>query len=408
MRVELTPRQSQVFTDPARFRSVIAGRRSGKTFEECVELNTHAMSAPDQLCWYVAPTYRQAKTIAWSMLKGITPRANLAKSPNETELSQEYKNGSKVQLRGADNPDSLRGPGLNFLVMDEYAFIDPRAWGEVLRPALSDTMGRALFTSTPAGFNWAYDLFMRGKSEDPSWSSHQYTTAEGGIVPLSEVEEARQVMDPRQFRQEYEASFEVLAGRVYDMFDRDLNVTDVEDLGGDLLVGMDFNINPMSCVFASRAVDECHVWGELEVMTSNTEELAAEIRHRYPDRSVVVCPDASGGSRRTSAPVGQTDYTILERRGFQIHAPAANPPVKDRINNMQAMLLNGGDKRRLLVHPSCTKLIRALDGMTYKEGTSQPDKTLGLDHITDALGYLCWSEFNVVEDRTIGVRTFRY
>jgi hypothetical protein len=137
------------------------------------------------------------------------------------------------------------------------------------------------------------------------------------------------------------------------------------------------------------------------VPSSNTEEVAAELRGRYPGRRIVVCPDPSGRARKSSAPVGQTDFTILERAGFTVRAGKNAPPVVDRINNVQAMLLAGNGRRRLLVHPKAHALVRGLDGLTYKEGTSQPDKTLGLDHITDALGYLLWQEFNVLQANTV-------
>jgi phage terminase large subunit len=169
----------------------------------------------------------------------------------------------------------------------------------------------------------------------------------------------------------------------------------VKDIGGELLVGMDFNVNPMSAVLAIRVVDECHVLDALEVPTSNTEEMAAEIRRRYPNRRVIVCPDPAGKQRHTNAPVGQTDFTILQRAKFEVRAPNAAPPVVDRINNAQAMFLADG-RRRVRIHPKARPLITGLANLTYKEGTSIQDKKSGFDHICDALGYLLWQEFNVL------------
>jgi hypothetical protein len=175
------------------------------------------------------------------------------------------------------------------------------------------------------------------------------------------------------------------------------------DTGAEILVGMDFNVNPMSAVIAVRAADNCHVLEALEVPTSNTEEMAAEIHQRYPNRRVIVCPDPSGRARKTSAPVGQTDFTILERAGFEVRAPSRAPLVPDRVNNTQAMLKSADGVRRLFVKsgPETMPLVRSLDGLTYKEGTSQPDKTLGLDHIADALDYLLWQEFNLMRNTRI-------
>lgn len=391
--------QWEVYSAPERFRVLIAGRRFGKTHLACVELLTRAAAKQNALCWYVAPTYRMAKEIAWRQLKSMVPPPWRAAS-NETDLSIALVNGSTIALKGADNPDSLRGVGLDFLVKDEFAYIYAAAWTDVLRPTLADRGGGALFISTPAGHNWAYDLYLRGLSDEPNWGAWQFTTLEGGRVPPEEVEEARRTLDHRIFRQEFEASFETLQGRVYSNFGRDLHIDpDVRDTGAEILVGMDFNVNPMSAVIAVRAADECHILDAWELPVSNTEEMAAEIRRRYPDRRVIVCPDPSGKARKTSAPVGQTDFTILQRHGFTVRAPSKAPAVVDRINNTQAMLRNAEGRERIRIHPRAQALIRAWDGLTYKEGTSQPDKTLGLDHICDAADYLLWQEFNVMEDR---------
>lgn len=396
----LSPPQWEVHESDARFRVLIAGRRMGKTHLACVELLTHAAAKQNANCWYVAPTYRMAKEIAWRQLKGMIPAGWLA-ALNETELSVRLVNGSMIGLRGADKPDSLRGVGLDFVVPDEFAWIDPAAWSDVLRPALADRGGRALFITSPAGYNWAYDLYLRGKEGDPGWRSWQFTTLDGGRVSPEELEEARRTLDPRIFRQEFEASFETLQGRVYSNFDRGVHVDpSVADTGAEILVGMDFNVNPMSAVVAVRAGGECHILDALELPVSNTEEMAGEIRRRYPSRVVVVCPDPSGKARKTSAPVGQTDFTILQRAGFKVRAPNAAPLVVDRENNTQAMLRSADGRVRIRVHPQAKSLIRAWGGLTYKEGTSQRDKTLGLDHIADAADYLLWQEFNVLENRT--------
>jgi hypothetical protein len=169
----------------------------------------------------------------------------------------------------------------------------------------------------------------------------------------------------------------------------------VVDTGGDILVGQDFNVNPMASVIAVRAVDECHVIDALEVPTSNTEQVADEIKRRYPNRRIIVCPDPAGKQRHTNAPVGQTDFTILERAGFQVRAPSQAPAVVDRVNNAQAMYQQG-ERRRVRIHPRAKALITALSNLTYKEGTSIRDKGSGFDHVCDAIDYLLWSEFNVL------------
>ena len=401
---ELMPMQSRVISDPTRYRVVISGRRAGKTYGAVLEMIRAACDKKGAVVWFIAPTLADARETAWKELLAVVPREWVT-SVNRTELSMRLVNGSEITLLSAER--SKRGRGIDFLVLDEFAFFDkgPDVWQAQMRPALSDRKGRALFISTPVGMNWAYDLYLKGLSGAPDWSSHQFTTLEGGLVESSEIEAARADMDPRLFRQEFEASFETLAGRVYSNFDRTHSVTEVTDDDGTLFVGMDFNVNPMTAVIATRAVDECHVIDALEIPTSNTDELCIELKARYPRRNIVVCPDPSGNSRKTSAPVGQTDFTILKSHGFEVRAPRRAPPIVDRINNTQAMLLSADGRRRVLIHPDTSPTLgKALDGLTYKDGTTLPNKTLGLDHITDALGYLLWQEFNVLINRRMKIQ----
>ena len=224
----------------------------------------------------------------------------------------------------------------------------------------------------------------------PSWFTDILSRYEG--TPLGEQEIHGRLLD-------------TVEGRVYSSFsaaiypDGNVDPT-VTDTGAEILVGQDFNVNPMASVVAVRVADECHVLDALEIPVSNTEEVADELRRRYPGRKIVVCPDPSGTARKTSAPVGQTDFTILRRAGFEVRAPHAAPLVVDRVNNTQAMLLQG-TRRRVRIHPRATALIRGLKNLTYKEGTSIRDKASGFDHVCDALDYLLWEEFPVVTQRRV-------
>lgn len=393
--LKLTKTQSRVFRDKSRFKVVVAGRRFGKTVLALWLLIVAAGEKPGSTCWYVAPTYRQAKQIAWKMLQGFIDHKYIT-AKNETDLSLSFLNGSAIALRGADNYDSLRGVGLDAVVLDEYADMAAEVWTEVLRPALSDKLGSALFIGTPAGFNHLYDLWLEAENK-PDWKAWQFTTADGGNVPPEELEAARLDLDERTYNQEYLASFESLTGRVYYEFDRRLNVSaDLVDTKAELLVGMDFNINPMSAVIGVKAgSDQLHIIDEITIANGNTELMCDALHQRYPDRRVQVYPDPSGRARKTSSPVGQTDFSILAAHGFRVLSPPSAPLVVDRLNEVNAMFKNARGERRLFVHPRCKTLIKCLDGLTYKEDTSQPDKTLGLDHLPDALGYLVHYEFPI-------------
>jgi Terminase large subunit, T4likevirus-type, N-terminal len=166
MNVTLKHPQYKVFTCDSRFRILVAGRRFGKTYLALIEL-VRAAWVSGRLVWYIAPTNKQAKRIAWKRLKKLTCLYWAAK-PNETDLSVELVGGGTIALRGADNYDSLRGDGLDFVVLDEYASMSPDVWTEVVRPSLSDRNGGALFTGTPHGFNHFYDLYQGVREAGPT------------------------------------------------------------------------------------------------------------------------------------------------------------------------------------------------------------------------------------------------
>ena len=218
-KIGLHPKQSEVFLDTARFRVVVAGRRWGKTALSKTEMIQRAKK-PNQKIWYIAPTYRMAKQIMWNDLKASIPRSWIVRE-HETEMSITLVNGSVIECKGADNPDTLRGVGLNFVVMDEFQDIRPDTWTTIIRPTLAKDRGEALFIGTPKAYNQLYEVYQFG--QDPqrkAWSSYQFPTITSPFIPESEIAEARRDMDPRTFRQEFEASFETMSGRVYYPFDR--------------------------------------------------------------------------------------------------------------------------------------------------------------------------------------------
>jgi hypothetical protein len=399
--MKLSSPQTTVVEDNHRFKVVIAGRRFGKTFLAIRELCYHAR-IPEQEVWYVAPTYKQAKMIVWRKLKQRLQDLRWIKKANESELSITLKNGSTISLKGADNEDSLRGIGLDYLILDEFADIKPEAFYEVLRPTLADKQGKALFIGTPKGIaNWAYDLYQMEHDSPDSWKSFQYTTIDGGNVKAEEIEAAKKDLDERQFRQEFLATFETYAGRIYYSFDRVLNTEPPKETGTiDLSViytGWDFNIDPMSVVIAVRKGDVLYVIDEIRMFSSNTQEAVEEIKQRYPKSRIWAFPDPAARQRKTSAG-GTTDLTILQNAGFVVKVPNAHTPVRDRINAVNSRLCSTSGIRNLIINPKCKYTIEGLERHTYKEGSTQPDKDSGYDHMMDALGYMVDYIFPVRRD----------
>ena len=380
----LTKPQKEVLTCEKRFRVLISGRRFGKTFLAINELAKFGRY-PNKKVWYVSPSYRQSKNICWNMLKDRIIKHKWAKKINEADLSIVLKNSTVIQLKGADNEQSLRGVGLDFIVLDEFADIKPQAWYEVLRPTLSDTGGHALFCGSPKGFNFAYDLFTR---QDPEWQSFKYTTLEGGQVSQEEIEQAKNDLDERTFQQEYLATFVNYAGIIYYNFDRNTHIIDHYERDSKVIhIGMDFNIDPMVAVVSEKVNNDLIIYDEIQIWSSNTDEMVQEIKARYKDKHIIVYPDPASRQRKTSAG-GFTDLAILKNAGFEVKTRSQHPLIRDRINAVNSKLKNANGMSSLFITKSCKNLIMSLERQIYKEGTSVPDKDSGFDHFNDALGYM--------------------
>ncbi|AGN01159.1 hypothetical protein L593_06050 [Salinarchaeum sp. Harcht-Bsk1] len=211
------PGQRAIMAHPARFRVVACGRRWGKS-EMCAHLALeHALEHPGSTVWWVAPTYDQANEFGFDKVKPLLSTTVLADDPKRTKPREfVLTNGSTVSFRSAEREDSLRGGGVDFLVIDESGSVPDRAWTDELRPALSDTEGDAVFVGTPKGRNWFHQWFQRGQSADhPEVASWQAPTIQNPHVPDEEVEAAREDMPERVFEQEYRAQFVDDTGGVF-------------------------------------------------------------------------------------------------------------------------------------------------------------------------------------------------
>ncbi len=397
--MKLSSPQKEISASEARFRVVIAGRRFGKTYLSINEIAKFAR-IPNRKILYVAPTFGQAKQIVWNDLCDRLRRVKWTERINQGELSITLKNGSVIMLRSADNYDRMRGLGVDFVIFDEFADIAHETWTEVVRPALSDRGGHAMFIGTPKGMaNWSRDLYEQGVDDDyPDWESFSYTTIQGGNVPEAEITAAKKDLDERTYRQEYEATFETYSGAIYYNFDR-LEHANSQEVILDreaLHIGGDFNVSPMSSAVGVLRKDGIHIVDEIVIYGSNTYEMAEEIKERYGKREIYFYPDASGGNNNTK---GISDHRILQNAGFIVKAPRANPPVKDRIASVNAALKSANGTIKLRINKKCKKTIEALEKQTYKEDTRQPDKTSGLDHFNDSLGYLIHTLMPIKRDR---------
>ena len=387
--MQLTDIQKEILNNDTRFVVLVAGRRFSKTFIAINSLAKHARH-PGKKCMYVAPSYRMAKQIAWEDLKKFLRERNWIKKINESNLEITLVNGSLIMLRSADNKDSIRGIGLDFVVIDEAADIPglQETWQAVIRPTLSDREGHALIIGTPKGKGFLFDLFNTAKTSK-DWISYQYTTAQGGQVSDEELAQARSDLDERTYRQEFEAGWVEFAGSIYYSFgDHNIVAKDVPiHSGGRIEVAIDFNVSPLCAVMAYKTMDNLHIFDELEIYGSNTQEMMDEIKTRYPNNTFVAYPDASGKNRHTSSK-GITDHIIIKNAGMQLKVGSVNPAIKDRIAALNSVLKV--DNCRLTIDPKCVKVINGLRKHTYKEGTRLPEKDGVSDysHFNDAIGYM--------------------
>jgi PBSX family phage terminase large subunit len=236
MVITLSDWQTKVIDDTHRFKVINCGRRAGKSFLVSIKLLDFASNNPKSIVWYISPNYKQSKSIMWTMLRDIIPQHGISKT-NETELKIELKNGSQILLKGAEDPDSLRGVRIDFCVFDEVAFIDK--WNEVwkvVRPTLIDSKASCWFISTPNGFNHFKEMYENvAKDGKPvfapsDWVSFHYTSYDNPYLDKLELENARATTDEDSFAQEYMGEFRKMVGLIYKDFNRDIHMVDIPQL----------------------------------------------------------------------------------------------------------------------------------------------------------------------------------
>lgn len=403
---ELLPWQAAVKRDRHRFEVIAAGRRSGKTVLGVDDLTTGAATVPGSVNWYVGPTYSAARDIAWDLFKRNFQdfhKYHLVNKVVESELLIRLRNGSNVQLKGGDKPDSLRGVRINRLVIDEFAVMKPEIWEEVLQPATSDTLAPVIINSTPKGYNHFYDLFKMQAQNPRDWRSWIIKTSEAGTIPMEEIERARRDMDPRVFRQEYEASFEAFGGQVFADFDLAKHVT-AEPLKfvpeAEYALGMDFGWSAPSTVLFINVLpnEQVFVFGEYGRRETPIAQIGLAIKEKVPGRlSGLIACDPAGAAK--SEALGMDPVTELRGLfGYETVKYRRNYPgiIQDGINLIRKWLRN----KKILISPACVNLIQALQMYRYPDPKNDIQSELPLkdgisDHWIDPLRYFFLNRFPV-------------
>ena len=211
--VSLHDAQMEIFKSEARFKVISAGRRFGKSRLAAWVLLIKALQSKSKDVFYVGPTFQQSKDIMWGMLKELG--RDVIKAAHENTAVLTLINDRKIYLKGSDRPDTLRGVGLEYVVLDEYASMKPEVWEMILRPTLADVKGGAMFIGTPAGKNHFYKLFMDAQGEDSDWEAFQYNSTDNPLLDPKEIQAAKSSMSTQAFRQEFEATFESFSGGIF-------------------------------------------------------------------------------------------------------------------------------------------------------------------------------------------------
>ena len=319
---------------------------------------------------------------------------------NESELTIKLPNDAEIAIKGAEQENNLRGAGIQMAVLEEYSYIKPRVWEEIIYPMLTTTNGDAFFIGTPNGYDHLYDAYLRGQGKDKDWKSWQYTTVDGGYVPEEEIKKAKSMMDERAFKTEFLASFETTGNRAAYNFDRNTHVKKASQLSRNLFWGIDFNVDYMSAVLGCEYTDgTIHYFDEIRQTNSNTEEMAKEMRKIAPNVSVF--PDAAGSARSTTS--NRSDHMILKEFSFHVVSKKANPPIIDRLNALNRMLKDANGRIRMTVDPKCTYLIKDLEQVQRSRDGKIDKSDIALTHMLDACSYYISYRHPIISRKPVSV-----
>lgn len=413
MTVKLHKGQLEVALSPHRYRVICAGRRWGKSVLSQLIVLQWATQKQGTY-WIVSPTYRQGKQIHWRGLQHIIPREWIAKK-NEVELSITLKNGSIIELKGAENPDALRGVKLRGLVIDEIASIKnwEWLWDEVLRPTLTDYEAPALFISTPKGFNHFFQLFEK-QNTNGDYKSWQFSSYDNPYMPKEEIDTAKRELGADVFAQEYMAVFTRFTGLVYKEFNPDTHVhffDHEKNEYGDYYFGLDFAVRgwTASCVVKVKTDGNIYIIDNYKRDNLTALEHGEGIKQMlelYADfEKYTGYADPSGFSKTQQGNRNGFDSTwsladeYLDQ-GFPL--VPANNEVTAGINFVRQLF----KQDRIHIHPRCTELIDEIQQYQWKDqplnqmgSHSEPEHVRKInDHVIDGLRYVLYSKLSTPQE----------
>ncbi len=403
--IPITFHKKQIEADnECRFMVLEWGRRTGKSTFTIVKTLMRAIHArKNGRYWIVAPTYKQAKNIFWRDLVGKYIPQELVKRKNESELIIELVTGDVIELKGADNEDSLRGAGISGVILDEYAFMKPMVWDRILRPMIVDSGGWAIFISTPNGFDHFHEMCIYSQEKmakgDKNWFYSHATTYDNPFIDDSELDELKATTPDDVFDQEYLAIPTKKAGLVYKEFDKETHVIKIErpDYEWAKYVSIDFGqTNPTAVLFIGvDANDNIFVYDEIYRSNMFTSELASLIKAKQGPYMITSFygDQAAAQSIRDLQEYGIHVHGVQKRAGT-----VTEDYFRSGIEKVRGYLKiqEGTGKPKIFIAAHCTNLIREFESYSWKElpegatinKPERPDKSF--DHCMDALRYFIY------------------
>lgn len=396
----------RAISEGVRFPVVPAGRRSGKTERFKRFIAKEAMRNPDERYFVAAPTYTQVKKAYWADLKLLTMSSMHERPPSESELIIYMPNGTEVHLIGLDKPQRIEGIFWSGGGIDEIADVKADAWEANIRPALDtfnptrpDYRAWCWLLGVPDGLNHYYEMAQYAQnSGDPDWKLYHWKSSE--ILPEKTIAAAKRQMSAKQYRQEYEASFEGATGRIYEDYGPENHTSRTIQPHEELLWMHDQNFTPLSSAVGVRDGEDLHLLDEIVLTSAVSKQSAIEFVERFKhhqNKRVLLFGDPAGraGEKHGHA----SDYTdiegVLRANQWEVQRrikPAA-PAIKDRQNAVRAKVQSADGLRTLFVNPTTAKWCdKGLATVQLKEGsTFQEDQSNKYQHITTAIGYCVYT-----------------
>jgi len=405
--------QAQFLALPHKFRAYVAGFGSGKTWVGSAALCKHMWEWPKVNAGYFAPTYGDIRDTFYPTIEEVADDWGLSVSIREGNKEVHFYRGRQyrgtVICRSMDDPANIKGFKIGRALVDELDTlkIDKArlAWRKIIarmRLKRDGLLNQIDVATTPEGFRFVYEQWVKSLRDKPelvgTYGLVQASTYDNELnLPDDYIPSLMASYPPQLIEAYLNGQFvNLTAGTVYHAFDRKQNAcTDAMQDGEPVFVGMDFNVGKMAAVIHVKRDGQPRGVGEI-VNAYDTPDMIRILKERMGERQIRVYPDASGGSRK-SVNASITDIKLLKEAGFMVSAPEANPPVKDRINSMNAMFCNAAGERRYKINPDlCPTYADCLEQQVWADN-GEPDKDSGNDHHNDAAGYFIHRDFPIIK-----------